>query len=81
MSMSSYMSQIRTLKTTLCIYENPVPTNLKQVPEFDGYIQTILENKHKALTLTPEKTLKSIQEKVFLAFWPLMKVWLAVDHE
>ncbi|XP_066912059.1 uncharacterized protein [Clytia hemisphaerica] len=63
------------------IYENPVPTNLKQVPELDGYIRTILANNHKTLTLKSEKTLKLIQEKIFLAFGPLMKIWYAVDQD
>ncbi|XP_066912456.1 uncharacterized protein [Clytia hemisphaerica] len=63
------------------VWENPVPTNLKQVPDLDSYIRTILSNNNKSITLKSEKTLKTIQDKMFLVFGPLLKIWDAVDQE
>ena len=60
---------------------HPAPSNLRVVPELDGYIRTILSNNNKAITLSNDKTLKGIQEKIQYLFGPLLKIWCAIDQD
>jgi len=53
---------------------NPVPKNVRQVPELDGYIKQLLVDYNKTTTLHLEKVLKSSQERDRHIFGPLSKL-------
>ena len=63
------------------LYDNPVPSNIREVPQLDNYMKTILSDNSKFTTLKWEKTLKTIQDKVISVFGPLTKLWLLIDSE
>ena len=60
---------------------DPVPSNIREVPQLDNYMKTILSDNSKFTTLKWEKTLKTIQDKVISVFGPLTKLWLLIDSE
>ena len=63
------------------LYDSPVPSNIREVPQLDNYMKTILSDNSKFTTLKWEKTLKTIQDKVISVFGPLTKLWLLIDSE
>ena len=60
---------------------NPVPKNVKPVPELDSYIKELLVDNNKTQTLHIEKLLKAIQERDRNIFGPLSKIWDLTEAE
>ena len=63
------------------LYEHPVPSNIKKVPELDSYMKNLLNDNSKFNVMKVERTLKTIQEKVHNVFGPLSKLWCLMDEE
>ena len=63
------------------LYEHPVPSNIKKVPELDSYMKNLLNDNSKFNVMKVERTLKTIQEKVHNVFGPLSKLWCIMDEE
>lgn len=61
--------------------ENPVPSNIKRVPELDLYIKILLQDNDKYATLKSEKVLKGLHDKVNTVFGPLTRIWAVMDAE
>ena len=60
---------------------NPVPRNIKKVPELDSYMKELLVENNKTQTLHIEKLLKSIQERDRNVLGPLSKIWSMTESE
>ena len=60
---------------------NPVPRNVRPVPELDGYIRQLLIDYNKTTTLHLEKVLKSSQERDRHIFGPLSKPWMITEGD
>jgi len=60
---------------------NPVPSNIKRVPELDSYIKELLVENNKSQTLQVERTLKVIQERERDTFGPFAKLWAMTEEE
>ena len=53
---------------------NPIPRNVRQVPELDVYIKSLLANHNKNSALYMEKTLRNIQEREWNILGPLCRL-------
>ena len=58
-----------------------VPSNMKVPQKLDEYILELLQEGKKAKTLSFEKTLKGIQDKVVLTLAPLTKLMRIIEEE
>lgn len=61
--------------------QNPVPSNIRKVPELDSYIKILLQDNSKYSTLKMEKAFKNVHDKLHLVFGPLSKIWAMMDSE
>lgn len=60
---------------------NPIPKNVRPVPEVDGYIKQLLIEHGKTTTLHLEKVLKTAQERDRNILGPLSKLWMITEGE
>ena len=59
---------------------NPIPTNIRKVPELDNYIKNTLQENTKHTTLKNERVLKNIQDQMVYILGPLSRLWAVVDQ-
>jgi len=59
---------------------NPVPNNIHQVPDLDGYMKQLLMEHGKTKTLHLEKVLKTAQERERNVFGPLSRLWMLTEN-
>ena len=77
--MSSHISD-KDIKENI-LSENPVPSNLKKIPELDSYIKVLLQDNSKYAALKSEKSFKAVHEKIHNVFGPLSRIWAVIDEE
>ena len=58
-----------------------VPENLKKGKILDPYLRELLTEQDKHICLNQDKTLGNLQEKVAFVYWPLTKIWTAMEAE
>lgn len=86
-SLLQYATKYMNIKVTdkdmkeKILLEDPVPLNMKTVPDLDGYMKQLLIDHHKHNTLHIEKVLKGIQEKCMYVFGPISRLWDLTEKE